>query len=126
MKIDGETRRTPQLVYLLEPGDCFAYDVQGTEGGDVLYGEVLELVPKFEPGTDWVGPGSGGYRVRMYCEADKRQGTPEGAVDFYSWEYMDRIVLLSGYEMNRARQAGWPRRRAFLASQFGIVLRDAR
>jgi hypothetical protein len=79
-------------------------DVVGGDG-DVLYAEVLELIPRFPNEVDRVGKAAGGYRVAVYSFDE-----PSPAEDFYAWDWVDeQCVRLDAAEMRRARNAGWPR-----------------
>lgn len=94
---------------LLKKGDCFVYDTEGVEGGDLLYGEVLEVHQSFGHLTDSVGRSSGGYTVRVYCS----QEPPVD--DHYGRDFADgQFILLSREQIERARKAGWPQEAAFL------------
>ena len=107
---------------LLRPGDWFAYDTGGYSDGDILYAQVLAVEPHFAPGVDRVGDDLGGYKVSVHCACDPEQGTPDGAVDFYGFDYVDysSCVRLSPAQARQAEQAGWPRERAFVRDVLGI------
>ena len=77
-------------------GECFVFIAQ-PEGppekprqtGDVLYGEVLDVLPDRQ------------YVVRVYCSWE-----PRAAVDVYDACCLN--VRLARSQMDRARQQGWP------------------
>ena len=109
------------VIHLLKPGDWFAFDTGSYVDGDILYAEVIEVLPRFPRGIDVVGERPGGYLVRVHCSQDEEQGTPGGVEDFYAWDFVDgSCVRLSQAQMARAREAGWPSPRAFLRKELGI------
>jgi hypothetical protein len=106
------TRDSRKVRHVLRPGDCFAWDSEGLDDGDIHWVEVLELRRSFAPREDHAGNSGGGYRVRVHCA----EGKPGGVNDFYGWDSVDDgCVRLTGAQMDLARRAGWPAVRAFLA-----------
>jgi hypothetical protein len=96
-------------------GEYFAFDGGNYEDGDVIYGQVLEVVRSFGPNVNSVGVGKGGCKVRVHCERDEAQDTPDGVEDYYGHDFVDRaFIRLTRSQMEAARQAGWPSRRSFL------------
>lgn len=123
-----QTRTTDELprnvIHMLKPGDWFAFDTWNYVDGEILYAEVIERLPRFPRGIDFVGESTGGYRVRVHGSDDREQEIPpEGFEDFYAWDFVDVTCFrLSRAQMERAREAGWPSPRAFLREELGIPI----
>ena len=100
----------------LAVGECFVYDARTYEDGDLLYGEVEEVLEPLPPGADVIGDDKSGCRVRVHCAADREQQTPDGVEDYYAWDTIERFgcIVISRAQMMTARNAGWPSHRAFL------------
>lgn len=114
---DMETDRLP--LDLLQPGDCFVCDGGAYCDGDLLYFEILEVIPRFSNSADSVGADEGGYRVGVYCSENSLC-----VEDFYGWDYLEsRCVRIATEHMRRARSAGWPRTHAHFHEVFGDELR---
>ncbi len=96
-------------------GQWFVFDTDSYDDGDLVYGEVLAIVPRIADGVDRVGEGSSGYRVRLHCAADVDQKTPVGVEDYYTYAYVDEdFTRLTKRQVARARAAGWPSPRRFM------------
>lgn len=96
----------------LKPGDYFAYDTGTLCCGDILYVEVLELIPP-------EGEDAGGYRVAAYCSQQ-----PHRVEDFYEAGYWPtwQCLPLTAAEMQLAQRAGWPCSYASFRAVFGASL----
>ena len=94
----------------LSTNDFFAWDTKVVEGGDIIYGEVVAVLPAFDEGTDPVGNASGGYKVRLNCHCDVAHGTPNGVVDHFGFDHVatTELIRLSPAQMALSKAAGWP------------------